>query len=67
MLFLATLASGFWLAAALATTAVIYGAILPEDSNVRRQRAGEAERGQRDPERADRGALRGGSADTRRD
>lgn len=30
MLFFASLAAGFWLASAVATTAVIYGAILPE-------------------------------------
>lgn len=31
MLFFASLAAGFWLASALATTAVVYGAILPPE------------------------------------
>lgn len=31
MLFFASLAAGFWLASALAGTAVLYGAVLPPD------------------------------------
>lgn len=31
MLFLASLAAGFWLASALAATVVVYGAILPPE------------------------------------
>lgn len=31
MLFLASLAAGFWLASALAGTAAVYGAILPPE------------------------------------